>query len=170
MANTFRMVDGDLFFDVNGRLDSIEGFDKVSQDIAEVLLTNLDVSRDYGSELILVDSSPVFNIGESQVTTYVLDAIDRLRALQRTNQFTTQQEEIAAVESIEVFKNDQTEITFGVSVLTTAGPFIESGVNLAQKPVALNHLLPPSTSEQSQEFDDKVRNADPVITGEIHNE
>jgi hypothetical protein len=170
MTTTFRMVDGDLFFDVNGRLDSIEGFDKVSQDMAEVLLTNLDVSRDYGSELVLVDASPVFNIGESQVTTYVLDAIDRLRGLQRTNQYTTQQEEIAAIEQIEVFKNDQTEITFGVSVVTTAGPSIESGVNLAQKPVALNHLLPPSTSEQSQEFEQKAANRNPVITGETRNE
>ena len=43
MTATFRMVDGDMFFDVNGRLDRIVDFDKVSQDLAEVLLTHLDL-------------------------------------------------------------------------------------------------------------------------------
>jgi hypothetical protein len=168
MATTFRMVDGDIFFDVNGRLEAIEGFDKVSQDLAEVQLTNLDVDRDYGCELVLVDASPSFNIGESQVTTYVLDAVDRLRALQRSNRFTTLQEEISAIESIQVYKNDQTEITYGLAVLTSAGPSLESSVSLSQKPVALNHLLPPSTNERTQEFAQKVLNPSPVVTGETH--
>jgi hypothetical protein len=168
MATTFRMVDGDIFFDVNGRLDAIDGFDKVSQDLAEVLLTNLDVERDYGSELVLVDMSPTFNISESQVTTYVLDSVDRLRALQRSNRFTTLQEEISAVESIQVYKNDQTEITFGLAVLTSAGPSVESSVSLSQKPVSLNHLLPPATNEQSQEFAQRFLNPSPVVTGETH--
>ena len=169
MTATFRMVDGDLFFDVNGRLDEITNFDKVSQDLAEVLLTHLDIDRDFGSELALTDSSPQFNISRSQVTSYVLDAVERLRGLQRTNQYTTQAEEIAAIEQIEVFKNDQTEILFGLSVLTSSGLSVDTGARLQQQPVSLNHLLPPGKSEQDQEFRVKARNASPVITGETHN-
>lgn len=168
MTATFRMVDGDMFFDVNGRLDRIVDFDKVSQDLAEVLLTHLDLDRDYGSELVLTDSSPVFNISKSQVTSYVLDAVERLRNLQRTSQYTTAQEEIAAIEQIEVFQNDQTEILFGLSVLTTAGPSVEAGARLEQQPVALNHLLPPGTSQQDQEYTVRALNPTPVITGETH--
>ncbi len=103
--STKDMVDGDIFFDVNGRLDPLRNFDKVSQDLAEVLLTHLDLDRDYGSELVLTDTSPVFNISKPQVTSYVHDAVERLRSLQRTSAFTTAQEEIASIEQIEVFKN-----------------------------------------------------------------
>jgi len=158
------MVDGDIFFDVNGRLESIEGFYKVSQDIAEVLLTDLDLQRDFGSELNLVASDPSFNIGEQQAASYVSDAIERLRSRQRTNPTTTREEEIAIVESIEVHKNDQTEILFGLAVRTTAGPSVESNVRLAPNPVRLDHLLPPSTTEQSQEIVARGANKNPVIT------
>lgn len=167
MAATYKMVDGDLFFDVNGRMEAIEGFAKVSQDIAEVLLTNFDSSRDYGSELSLTDANPVFNLAESQVSSYVMDAVERLRNLQRTNNTTTAQEEIASIDAVEVFKNDQTEVTFGLAVSTTAGPQIQSSVDL-RTPVALNHLLPPSKTEQSQEFDDKIRGKGTVVTGEVN--
>jgi hypothetical protein len=169
MTFTFRMVDGDLFFDVNGRLDEVTDFGKVSQDLAEILLTHLDIDRDFGSELVLTDSSPQFNISESQVTSYVLDAVERLRGFQRTNQYTTQAEEIAAIEQIEVYKNDQTEILFGLSVLTSSGLSVETGARLAQEPVALNHLLPPGKSQQDQEYKVKAANPSPVITGETSN-
>jgi len=167
MAKTFKMVDGDLFFDVNGRLDSIVDFEKVSQDIAEVLLTDLDLSRDFGSELNIVASDPSFNISKQQVSSYVTDAVDRLRNLQRTNATTTRQEEIAVIETVEVHKNDQTEIIFGLAVRTTAGPSIDSSIRLAPKPVSLEHLLPPSTVQQNQEIIDKGVNKNPVITGEV---
>ena len=169
MTTTFKMSDGDLFFDINGRLEYVEGFEKVSQDMAEVLLTNFDVDRNYGTELVLVDSSPVFNISQSQVTLYVTDAIERLRNLQRTSSYTTLQEEIASIESIEVFKNDQTEILFGVAVRTSSGPSINTAINMAQKPVSLQHLMPPSTSEQIQEYEARARDATPIITGEVSN-
>lgn len=169
MTTTFRMVDGDLFFDVNGRLDPIANFDKVSQDLAEVLLTHLDTDRDFGSELVLTDSSPVFNISRSQVTSYVLDAVERLRNLQRTSRYTTAEEEIAAIEQIEVFQNDQTEILFGLSVLTSAGPSVEASAKIDQQPVSLNHLLPPGSSQQTQEVTVEAINPDPVITGETYN-
>jgi phage baseplate assembly protein W len=164
------MVDGDLHFDVNGRLDTLVGFDKVSQDIAEVLLTDLDVRRDFGSELNIVSSDPAYNISEQQVSSYVSDAVDRLRNLQRTNPTTTRQEEIAAVETIEVQKNDQTEILFGLAVRTTAGPSVESNVRLNPTPVRLDHLLPPSTTEQSQEITARGANRNPVVTGEVAND
>jgi hypothetical protein len=167
MAGTFRMIDGDIFFDVNGRLEEIANFDKVSQDIAESLLTNFDIDRDYGSELVLTDTSTQFNVTKNQVSSYVLDAIERLRSYQRTNQYTTAQEEIAAIEQIEVFQNDQTEITFGLSVVTSAGPVIEAGTQLSRTPVSLNQLLPPGTSQQEQEVRARSLNVSPVITGEV---
>ena len=167
MTKTFRMTDGDIFFDVNGRLDEIADFDKVSQDIAEALLTDLDISRDFGSELNIVASDPSFNISEHQVSSFVRDAIDRLRNFQRTSSTTTRQEEIAAIENIEVHKNDQTEILFGLAVRTTAGPSIDSNVRLAAKPVSLEHLLPPSTTQQDQEIRAKAANKNPVVTGEV---
>ncbi len=91
MTITFRMVDGDIFFDVNGRMDPIGNFDKVSQELAEVLLTHLDLDRDYGSELVLTDTSPVFNISKSQCTSYVQDAVERLRSVKGTSAFTPAQ-------------------------------------------------------------------------------
>jgi hypothetical protein len=158
------MSDGDIFFDVNGRLQSIEGFDKVSQDIAESLLTDFDVQRAFGCELNRVVTDPSYNIGEQQASSYVSDAIERLRNLQQTNPTTTRQEEISMVESIEVHKNDQTEILFGLAVRTTAGPSVESNVRLAPNPVRLDHLLPPSTTQQSQEIRAKGANNNPVVT------
>lgn len=167
MAKTFKMVDGDVFFDVNGRLDEIVDFQKVSQDLAEVLLTDLDVSRDFGSELNIVSSDPSFNVSEQQVSSFVMDAVDRLRNLQRTNPTTTRQEEISAVETIRVHQNDQTEILFGLSIRLTSGPSLESRVRLAPKAVSLEHLLPPSVVEQNQDIGKKAANANPVVTGEV---
>lgn len=167
MTGTFRMADGDLFFDVNGRLDVIEGVVKLSQDLAESLLTEFDVGRDYGSELHLVETDPSFNISEQQVTSFVADAVERLQELQRTNENTTRDEEIASIDQIEVFKNDQTEIVFGLAVTTTEGRTVASQNAIRSKPVSLDHLLPPSTSQQDQEAREKLANRNPVITGEV---
>jgi len=53
-----------------------------------------------------------------------------------------------------------------LAVLTTAGPSIDSNVRLAAKPVSLEHMLPPSTTQQDQEVRAKAANKNPVITGE----
>lgn len=151
MARTFRMSDGDLEFDVNGRLTLLEGAEKVQQDIAEALLTDYDRTRDFGSRLNALTYNPSMNASEGQISTYISDAIDRLRAMQRTNPTTTRQEEIAMVDGIQVFKNDQTEVLFGVSVITTEGQGANTTIMLAPNPVKLNHLLPPSVTEQNQQ-------------------
>jgi len=169
MATTFRMADGDLYFDVNGRLEQIRDFDKVSQDIAEVLMTDLDVDRLYGSELPLVTSGPVVNVSEAQVTTLVADAIERLRGFQATNLTTSLAEEIMSITQIQVFKNDQTEVTFGVEVTTSAGGTISSAAAFAPKPVALNHILPPSKTQQIEEFRRQAQGKGAIITGEKTN-
>lgn len=166
MATTFRMADGDIYFDVNGRLSKVEGFDKLSQDLAEVLLTDLDLGRDYGSELTSVTAGPVINVSETQVTSYVSDAVERLRTFQRSNPTTTIFEEIMSITQIQVFKNDQTEVTFGLEVTTSAGPSITSTAAFSPRPVALNHLLPPSKTQQIQELNRKASGGNPVITGE----
>ena len=165
MARTFRMVDGDIFFDVNGRLEYISGFDKVSQDIAEVLLTELDLDRDYGSELPLVASDPSYNLSQQQVSSFVGDAVDRLRKLQRTNTTTTKSEEIASIDSIEVYQNDQTEILFGLAVSTSDRNAVQSTIRMVPRPVSLNHLLPPSTTQQNQETTAKLLGRNALVTG-----
>jgi len=167
MTTTFRMADGDLLFDVNGRLEPIDGAVKLSQDLAEVLLTEFDVDRDFGSELHLVEADPSFNISEQQVNAYVSDAVERVQALQRSNTNTTRDEEIASIDQIEVFQNTQTEILFGLAVSTTEGRTVASQTAIRNKPVSLQHQLPPSTSEQAQEERARLANRDPVITGEV---
>ena len=167
MTTTFRMADGDILFDVNGRLETIDGVVKLSQDLAEVLLTEFDVDRDFGSELHLVETDPAFNISEQQVTSFVSDAVERVQSLQRSNENTTRDEEIAAIDQIEVFKNKQTEILFGLAVSTTGGQTVASQTAIRSKPVSLKHQLPPSTSEQNQEERARLANLNPVITGEV---
>jgi len=167
MTTTFRMADGDLFFDVNGRLDAIGGAVKLSQDLAEVLLTEFDVDRDFGSELHLVETDPSFNISEQQVAAFVADAVERVQNFQRSNENTTRDEEIASIDQIEVNKNKQTEILFGLAVSTTEGATVASQTAIRSKPVSLRHQLPPSTSEQDQEARARAANLNPVITGEV---
>jgi len=167
MTTTFRMADGDILFDINGRLEFIDGVVKLSQDLAEVLLTELDVSRDFGSELNLVETDPSFNISEQQVNSFVADAVERVQNLQQSNENTTRDEEIAAIDQIEVFKNKQTEIVFGLAVSTTEGQTVASQTAIRSKPVSLKHQLPPSTSQQNQETKARLANLDPVITGEV---
>jgi len=167
MTTTFRMADGDILFDVNGRLETIDGVVKLSQDLAEVLLTEFDVDRDFGSELHLVETDPSFNISEQQVSSFVADAVERVQALQRSNENTTREEEIASIDQIEVQRNKQTEILFGVAVSTTSGNTVASQAAIRSKPVSLRHQLPPSTSEQDQEERARLANRNPVITGEV---
>lgn len=146
------MADGDLFINSAGRAETIEGANKASQDIAESLLTPLDASRAFGSELADLNvPQPVRNFaGRGIISKKVDEAIQRLIRLQNTDTQSTADERIEKINRIIVNQINSTDFVFWVSVL------LEDRSVLSDQllGVSLRHQ---STARFSEAIEERVR-------------
>jgi phage baseplate assembly protein W len=119
MSTTIRMADGDLFINSAGRGETIDGADKASQDIAEILLTPLDALRDFGSELSSLNVPEPVRVfaGRALISKKVDEAVQRLKRLQQNDTESTAEERIDRINRIIVDQIASTDFVFWVSVL-----------------------------------------------------
>lgn len=52
MSSTFAVSNGSVIMKANGQPQTLEGYDKIQQDINDILLTPFDPNRNYGNELL----------------------------------------------------------------------------------------------------------------------
>ncbi len=83
MSKTFAVVNGSVVMGADGQPETIEGYDKINQDINDVLLTPFNADRNYGNELlsdsvILAERSAIPGLVQRDVTA----AIGRLKTYQ----------------------------------------------------------------------------------------
>ena len=151
MSQTLRVVDGDLFISpVSGRAEILDGPDKASQDIAEVLMTPLaqptaeapdpppspdlmidllnalDLpARDYGSELAFIDVPPQLSsaLSKALIEKKVDEAIQRLRRLQQDDPLSTPDERIAGISKLVVVRVDTHSFAFFLEVALESSNF-----------------------------------------------
>lgn len=131
MSRTLKKRDGDIVFeDSNGRPFYIEGIHKLSQDVADALMTEFDQERGYGSQLANIDtinsqskSGPLGLIGRGYIKTLVRESLERLQELQnsRLDQLTSF-EAIESIGTIRVVQLSRTGYLFHVDVTPFDGP------------------------------------------------
>jgi hypothetical protein len=128
MSATLLIKDGDIVLTAAGRPDTVTDATKRDLDIANALLTPLDLNRQtgpFGNEFLLSldgGGSPVLP-NERLIATSVSEAIERLQALQRKDQYLTAAEEIVAVDELVVkpLRGEQTAYVFFLRLRSRAG-------------------------------------------------
>lgn len=124
MSETFLMRDGDIFIDQEtGKSLLIEGPSKASQDISESLLTPYDSVRRFGFEMKLLENTPDITASGAAglITAHILEAIDRLRALQNNDVFSTEDERVEEIEDLQVKSLGNGGWAFLLKVLLESG-------------------------------------------------
>jgi len=131
MSSTLKKRDGDIVFDdSSGRPILIEGIHKLSQDVADALMTEYDPERAYGSQLANIEninaqsrSGPIGLVGRGYIKTLVREAIERLQELQNTRlDQLTSFEAIETIGTIRVVQFSRTGYIFYVDVTPFDGP------------------------------------------------
>lgn len=142
MSKTFQVSNGDLFIDPNsGRLVTVVDEVKLSQDIANALMLDLDPSRDYGSELNSLQD-PRNSVSQAYVSQLVSEALGRLMAGQRSDKAASASEIIQDILAIRVARDPdhKSDIYFYILVRNNRTQQVEQVVIVTQ-PTKLNQQL-----------------------------
>ena len=128
MSITLKKANGDIVHkESDGRPYYIEGIEKLSQDVADVVMTVYVADRNWGSQLTeligkAIQPGTLEPIGEAFIQNAVEDAIKRLIAKQneRPDQLSTYE----AIEdaNVEVFRMGVSSYTFILEVRPMNGP------------------------------------------------
>lgn len=128
MSSTLLIQDGDIALEASGRPTVAEGSTKRDLDIANALLTPLDLSRPagaFGNEFLwkLGGSDTPALPGERLITLSVSEAIERLRAYQIRNPEADANERIARIAELLVqrLKDEPTHYLFLLRLESEAG-------------------------------------------------
>jgi len=146
MAKTLKKENGDLLIEEsNGRLLYIEGIEKLTQEVADVLMTTYVPSRGWGSTLTSLIGATfrpnILNaIGEAFIQKAVEEAIDRLKQKQKQTNLASNYEMVESA-TVQVFRLDSTSYTFYLQVSPVAGP----DVSPTAFQIKLSHQIPTST-------------------------
>lgn len=129
MSKTLMKRDGDIVHQSStGRPVFVEGIQKLSQDVADALMTDYDPERNFGSELSDLDrinrrSGVLGMISRGYIKTLVRDSIERLQQLQNTRvDQLTSFEAIKSIGNIRVIQFARTGYIFFVDVTPYDGP------------------------------------------------
>ena len=133
---TFKVSAGDLYIaEATGRFKLIENEEKLSQDIAEALLTGFEATRNFGNRLINFSS-----VIPGVVPNELADAITRLRKFQERQQDMPSEEKISSVNAIDIVQVE-TELYYFIEVSNDNklgfGKLLDKDILMD-----LSHLLP----------------------------
>lgn len=145
MSTTLRVADGDWFIlEETGTAEEIGGADKVSQDLADLYLTEYDVDRNWGSEFSLeklgIKTPTEF---KSMLNMRLNQSNQRMVNKQNNDLYLTSSEKISAFRAVAGY-DALSQTGFFVSIAN-----LEEGASVTQKgavnfkPVSLRHVIPP---------------------------
>lgn len=133
---TFKVSSGDLYIDEpTGRFKLIEKEEKLSQDMAEALLTGYETARNFGNRLITFK-----NFISAMVSSELYDAVNRLQKYQEKQQNMPVEEKISTINAIEVV-SVETDTFFYVEVSNSNSQSFGKLLDRTIK-TDLSHLLP----------------------------
>ncbi len=143
MSKTLAIANGDLEINARGSVDLIEGRDKLSQDFAEILLSDFDATRNYGAKL----SNIVVATGaaKSFVASELYNVVSRLQQHQQEDPNCTASERLSAVTKLNV-EVDGRDVYFeiGLQSQDRGTLTIKDGIRL--RSTKLGHILPNTRS------------------------
>lgn len=140
MSQTLAVANGDLDINAVGSVDLISGRDKVSQDIAEILLSEYDASRDYGGKL---QTMVVPGTGAKALIANELQRIlKRLQISQASDPGISAAEKIISVKDVKVSQVNDTDYTFSVTIQTADNGSLVLTDSVKYRPVQIAHTWP----------------------------
>lgn len=154
MSVTLKMAAGDLVKQSSGRMQEVSGLEKGSQDIAETFLDNYDPAdppwHATGSEFFLIDEN-VFaysDIGtETMIHQMAESSLERLIEAQQEDPEVDDDELIAEVKSINVWKIGDLSWAFYSVCVTDSDEDVETGFD-----IDLSQQLPAAIEAAGQEI------------------
>lgn len=139
MSHTLAVANGDLDINALGSCDLISGQDKLSQDVAEALLSDYDYERDYGGKL---QTMVVPGLGaKAMVSSEVQRILTRLQSMQSQDSSITSDERISSVSDIKVVM-DKSDAHFEVSINTANASKLTMSDVVRLRPIQLAHTWP----------------------------
>jgi len=132
MSFDLRLLNGDLNTGSNGDLDTVENGEKLTQDILKMISTDLGSNRNfpwYGCPISqsLVGRAFDFDFIQSVATTQLRYSISTLQKMQleqlKQNQVVTAQEQIAAIEGINISRSNIDPRFFSVAMTVISKAF-----------------------------------------------
>ena len=141
MSRTLKKRDGDLVFSAsNGRQPLVHGVEKLSQDVADALMTEYDPVRAFGSQAASLDtinernlSGPLGSISRGIIKSFIREALERLRSLQKLRGSNIDPfETIKDIGTVRVIQFSKTGYMSNVNVVPEAGPDVNTSTFLIQ--------------------------------------
>ena len=128
MSKTLKKADGDLVHESsNGSMYYIQGIEKLTQEVADVLMTIYVPERGWGSQLnsLIGNNSKsgvmVDMFGQALIQKAVNDAIERLKQRQKDTYLLTNTE-MLDTSNVQVMALDKTTYMFYLQVTPVSGP------------------------------------------------
>ena len=148
MGITFQISNGDLYINpATGSSKTIDGLQKVSQDVAEAILLDFNVERNYGNDINpsgkQTGSAVIGVVSPIDIKARIHAAIERLRRLQIADEYLTDDEEIITIKSLQVeFSDSGTTVNFFLELVVRSGKLVTQQGAINLKPTSLSHVDP----------------------------
>lgn len=145
MTITLKKSDGDLFLDPEtGRPETVTGASKVDQELADLYLSNYDVTRNWGSSLSLSQlSSSSLEQARSILFLRLQQANDRILLKQSQDVRLTDDERISQFSDSDVLIDALNQAIIFLSVADVGDTTVVKTVGQSFKPTSLKHVVAP---------------------------
>ncbi len=147
LSITLRKADGDLFLDPEtGRPDTVSGWAKVDQELADMYLSDFDSYRNWGSSLRLENITENYQLEQLRSLLFLRlqQANDRMLAKQDLDPSLTSDEKISQFSLIDVLLDIPRQALIFVSVADIEnGDVVEKVVGQDFKATSLKHVISP---------------------------
>jgi hypothetical protein len=153
MTITLKKSDGDLFLDPEtGRPETVTGASKVDQELADLYLSNYDVTRNWGSSLSLSQlSSSSLEQARSILFLRLQQANDRILLKQSQDVRLTDDERISQFSDSDVLIDALNQAIIFLSVADVGDTTVVKTVGQSFKPTSLKHVVAPPMGIISRE-------------------
>lgn len=140
MSITLAMSSGDLDDNARGVVITISGRDKLTQDIAEALISEYDYKRDCNGKL--VNMRAVGPGAKALIQGEVTRILNRLRSLQASDSYITDAERITTIGTVAVVAINDTDYQFTATVYTADNNSLTLSDVVSFRKVNLSHTYP----------------------------
>lgn len=140
MSITLAMSSGDLDDNARGVVITISGRDKLTQDIAEALISEYDYKRDCNGKL--VNMRAVGPGAKALIQGEVTRILNRLRSLQASDSYITDAERITTIGTVAVVAINDTDYQFTATVYTADNSSLTLSDVVSFRKVNLSHTYP----------------------------
>ena len=152
MSITLQKSNGDLFLNAEtGQGEIVNGPSKVSQELADLYLSDFDVERNWGSEFKM-DQFALSSMRQAQSILYLKlnQANARILTKQSEDQIMDDTERITTFSQTDVVMDSENQALLFYSVADLGNVTVDQLIGISVKPTSLKHVIAPPPGIISQ--------------------